>query len=119
MGEVPYEDDDRRRFVVRRYAFDPLRHERRHTVVAVVDSRREFEKLFNRLNEELQRRRAAGEDVDPREHISGTVMEPGHLARSANGHLVRRAVEHGVLPAQLQSLELPSNIALYRGDERQ
>ncbi|MDT7550186.1 MAG: hypothetical protein QOE84_2580 [Actinomycetota bacterium] len=118
MGDVRYEDDDRRRFVLRRYAFDPLRHERRDTVVAVVDNRREFERLFNRLSEELQRRRAAGEDVDPREHISGIVMEPGHLARAANGHLVRRAVEHGVLPARLQSLELPSNIALLRSDER-
>jgi hypothetical protein len=118
MGEVPYEDDDRWRFVLRRYAFDPLRHERRHSVVAVEDNRREFEKLFDRLGEELQRRRAAGEDVDPREHISGIVMEPGHLARSANGHLVRRAVEHGVLPARLQSLELPSNMAVFRADER-
>jgi hypothetical protein len=85
MGEVAYEDDDRRRFVLRRYAFDPLRHERRHIVVAVVDDRREFETLFDRLNDELQRRRASSEAVDPREHISGHVMEPGHLLRSANG----------------------------------
>ena len=118
MGELAYEDDDRRRFVVRRYAFDPLRHERRHTVVAVVDNRREFEQRIARLSDELQRRRASGEDVDPREHISGHVMEPGHLARSANGHLLRRAVEHGVLPARLQFLELPSNMSRLRGDEQ-
>jgi hypothetical protein len=51
--------------------------------------------------------------VDPREHISGHVMEPGHLARAANGHLLRRAVEHGVRPDRLRSLELPSSIAVF------
>jgi hypothetical protein len=116
MAEVAYEDDDRRRFVLCRYAFDPLRHERRHIVVAVVDDQREFETLFSQLNDDLQGRRAAGEAIDPREHISGHVMEPGHLARSANGHLVRRAVEHGVFPASLVSLDLPSNIGVLRAD---
>lgn len=119
VGAVDYDDDDRRRFVVRRYAFEPLRRERRHIVVGVVDNNREFEDLLNRLNEELQRRRATGEDVDPREHLSGHVMEPGHLARSTNGHLLRRAVEHGVWPDRLLSLELPSNIAVFRVDQQQ
>ena len=113
VGEAAYDDDDRRRYVVRRYAFDPVRHERRHLVVAVVDNRREFERLIDRLSKELEKSRASGEEVDPREHISGHVMEAGHLARSANGHLLRRAVEHGVLPVRLEGLELPGNIALF------
>jgi hypothetical protein len=117
MGEVSYDDDGTQRFVVRRYAFDSLRHERRHIVVAVVDNRREFEALCDRLNGDLQRRRAFGEAVDPREHISGVVMEPGYLARSANGHLVRRALAHGVFPARLRSLDLPYNMGLVHADE--
>ena len=118
VGAVDFDDDGRRRYVIRRYAFDPSRNERRHIVVAVVDSQVEFDKLFSRLSAELEQRRASGEDVHPGEHISGLVMEPGHLTRSANGHLVRRAVEHGVWPARLQSLDLPSNMALYCLDEQ-
>ena len=118
VGAVDYEDDDSRRLVLRRYAYDPTRRERRHIVVAVVDNHREFNKLFTRLSAELEQRRKDGKGVDPREHISGHVMEPGHLARSANGHLVRRAVEHGVWPDRLEALELPSNIALFRVDEQ-
>ena len=110
-----YCDDDRmRRFVVRRYALDPLRRQRRHVVVAVVGTRREYERLIQEHSEDLARRRASGEDVDPQEHINGVVMEPGHLAKARNAHLVRRAVEHGVWPTALDSLELPSNIAVLR-----
>lgn len=118
MGAVEYEDDDRKRFVVRRYVFDPARNERRHVVVAVVDSKREFNKLIRSLSDELDLRRASGEAVDPREHITGHVMEPGHLARAANGHLARRAIEHGVFPEQLESMELPGNIAVFRSSEQ-
>ena len=119
VGAVDYDDDDVKRFVVRRYAFDPVRRERRHVVVAVVDNRREFERLMKQLCRELQTRRGSGEEVDPREHFSGQVMQPGHLTRAANGHLVRRAVEHGFMPEQLLSLELPSNIAVLRAAPRQ
>jgi hypothetical protein len=119
VGAVDYDDDGRKRFVVRRYAFDPMRHERRHIVIAVVDNNREFEQLIKRLSDELERRRASGEEVDSREHISGHVMEPGHLARAARGHLVRRAVEHGIFPEQLLFVELPNNIAVFRVAQRQ
>lgn len=108
-----------RRFVVRRYAFDPLRRERRHIVIAVVDDEREYRALSQRLNDDLQRRRAAGEAVDPREHISGVVLEPGYLARSAHGHLVGRALARGVSPDRLWSLELPRNMAVVHSDEQQ
>lgn len=51
---------------------------------------------------------------DPRENVSGHVMGPGRLARSANGHLLRRAVEHGAWDPRLDRLELPSNISVMR-----
>jgi len=99
MGTVDLHDDDRRRFVVPHYAYDPVRRERRHQVVAVVDSSREFERLLERGAADLKRRREVGEDVDPREHYSGTVLEPGHLRRQARARLLRRAVEHGAWPS--------------------
>jgi len=116
VSEVDHDNDAKRRYVVRRYVFDPSRHERRNVVVAVVDDSREFEELLRRVSGDLRRRRAAGEAVDPRENVSGHVMEPGHLARSANGHLVRRAVEHGVWDPRLDRLELPSNISVMRAE---
>ena len=118
MGSVDLDDDGIRRFVVRRYAYDPERHERRHVVVAVVDNRREFERLFDVLSDELERRRVAGEDVDPREHVSGIVMEPGHLQRQRNAHVLKRAVKHGVWSPALAELDLPSSVALFRDTER-
>lgn len=114
VGAIDCDDDGVKRFVVRRYAFDPVRRERRHIVVAVVDNNREFERLIQRLSAELQTRRASGEAVDSREQFSGNVMEPGHLARAAKGRLVRRAIKHGVMPEQLLSVELPGNIAVFR-----
>ena len=114
MGTVDFDDDDIRRFVVRRYAYDPERRERRHCVVAVVDNRREFERLFDVLDDELQRRREAGEEVDPREHLSGIVMEPGYLQRQRNAHFLKRALKHGVWSPAFAELDLPSSVGLFR-----
>lgn len=116
MAEVDYDDDEIRRFVVRRYAFDPARRERRHVVVAVVDDQHEFERLFAQHGAELARRRENGEPVDPPEHVSGHVMEPGHLARAAQGHLVRRALEHGVRPERLRGIGLPHSMSWFVPD---
>lgn len=119
MATADYDDDDAiRRFVVRRYAYDPDRRERRHIVVAVVENQRDFDRVFERYAGELQQRRDDGAPVDPREHISGLVMEPGHLARVANGHLVRRATDHGVYPDRLRDVELLGNMTVLTvGDE--
>jgi hypothetical protein len=58
---------------------------------------------------------AAGEDVDPREHVSGVVYEPGSRRRAANGRLVMRAIRHGVDPGPwIDELEMPTNIAVFR-----
>lgn len=117
VGAVSYDDDSILRFVVCRYAYDPLRHERRHIVVAVVDNYAEFKNLLNRLGNELSRRRTAGENVDPREHISGQELEPGYLARSASSRLLRRAIRHGAWSERLQALEVPINTAVLRVEQ--
>ena len=110
MATVPYEDDDIRRYVVHRYAFEAARNERCHVVAAVVDNKREFQATLSQLAEELELRRAAGETVDPREHISGVVLDPGHLARAATGHLVRRAMKRGIWPTTVAPEDLPHNM---------
>jgi len=98
MARVAPDDDSVRRFLVRRYAYDPDRHERRHIVVAAYDNAGEFEEHFQRQNRELRGRRARGEPVDPREHVSGICLEPGDARRQAAARVVRAAIAHGVLP---------------------
>jgi hypothetical protein len=113
MGTVDVGDDDIRRFVVRHYRYDPARRERRHVVVAAFDNRREFEACLASVDAGLARRRAAGEPLEANEHASGIVREPGDDRLAANGHVLRRAMEHGVAPRPwLDELDLPRNIAL-------
>ena len=116
MAGVDPDDDSIERFIVRRYAYDPNRHERRHQVVAAFDNEGEFMALITTLGEELERRRAAGDAMDPREHVTGVRFEPGYRRRAAAGHLVIRAIHHRVsLPdAVLDQLELPSNMSIIR-----
>ena len=107
------EDDGIRRFVVRHYRYDPARRERRHVVVAAFDNRREFNACFASLDAEIRNRRAAGEQVDAMEHVSGIVREPGADRLAANGHALRRAMEHGVdTRPWLDEMELPRNMAV-------
>lgn len=117
VGAVDLGNDLIRRYVVWWYAYDPERHQRRNQVVAAVDKKREFMRLINSLNEDLQRRRAAGESVDPREHYGGVVLEPGHLARAKNGHLLKsamkRAQKYGT-PIPEALFALPSDIGVLR-----
>jgi hypothetical protein len=114
VARVDPDDDNLRRYIVRHYRYDPERHERRHVVVAAFDSRREYNGCFQAASAELERRKAAGEEVDPTEHVSGTVHEPGHRRRAANGRLVMRALGHGVAAGPwLDQLEMPSNMAVF------
>jgi hypothetical protein len=114
VARVDPGDDSIGRFIVRHYRYDPQRRERRHVVVAVFDNEPEFRACMESVQAELTRRRAAGESVDPREHVSGKVHEPGYLRRAANGHLVMRALKHGVSRRWLEELELPSNMGVVR-----
>jgi hypothetical protein len=100
MASVDPADDSLRRFIVRHYAYDPDRHERRHIVVAVYDNEREFKDRIDRLSRELKNRRERGEPVDPREHISGTCVQPGEAHRRAAVRVVTAAIRHGVAPPQ-------------------
>lgn len=118
MGKVDVDDDGIRRFVVRHYRYDPARRERRHVVVAAFDNRREFNACLASVDAEIRKRRAAGERVETTEHASGIVREPGADRLAANGHVLRRAVEHGVDPRPwLDEMELPRNMALLSSDD--
>ena len=114
VARVDPGDDNIERFIVRHYRYDPQRRERRHVVVAVFDNEREFLACIERVQAEIGRRREAGERVDPGEHASGVVHEPGYLRRAANGHLLTRAVRHGAVGRWLEELELPSNVSFVR-----
>jgi hypothetical protein len=118
VAAVDPEDDSITRYVVRRYQFDAARHERRHVVIGAFDNEAEYEACIEAAAAELRRRRDDGDEIHPTEHVSGVALEPGYLRRAANGHLLRRAIEHGAVPDKwLDSLELPRNMALLRYEE--
>jgi hypothetical protein len=116
MGQVEPADDSIRRFVVRHYRYDPEWRERRHVVVAAFDNEPEFLACVERVRVGIAQRQARGDQVDPREHASGVVYEPGYLRRAANGHVLRQAIKHGVAALQFEESELPSNMAVLRAD---
>lgn len=117
MSKVDPQDDSIMRWVVHHYRYDPHRRERRHVLVSAFDNEQEFDDCLRELSSEVENRRRA-ERGDQRERVTGTVWEPGHLARAATGHLVRRAIEHGVDPSSLlESRELPDNMAILRFDD--
>jgi hypothetical protein len=118
MARVDPEDDSLERFIVRHYRHDPQRRERRHVVVAAFDNEQEFRACMNSVRDEIKARRERGEPVDPGEHASGVVHEPGYLRRAANGHLVRRAIRHSVAGSWIEELELPSNTSVARAERR-
>ena len=112
VARVDPADDSIERFIVQHYRYDPQRRERRHVVVAAFDNEREFRACMEGVQAEISRRRDAGEPVDPGEHASGIVHEPGYLRRAANGHLVSRAIRHGAAGQWIGELELPSNMSV-------
>ena len=114
VGHVEPDDDSIRRFIVRHYRYEAARQERRHVVVAAFDNEPDFLACVQRVQAEIAQRREREEHVDPREHASGVMHEPGHLRRAANGHLLRRAVNHGVAGLRFEELELPSNMVAFR-----
>jgi hypothetical protein len=119
LARVDPEDDSMRRFIVRHYRYDPARRERRHVVVAAFDKEPEFLACIERVRAEIGQRGERGERVDPREHASGVVHEPGYLRRAANGHLLSRAFKHEVSGLQFEDLELPSNMSVFRAQRPQ
>jgi hypothetical protein len=106
VARVDPRNDGIERFIVRHYRYDPQRRERRHMVVAAFDNEPEFRAWLDAVRDEIKVRRDRGERVDPAEHASGVVHEPGYLRRAANGHLVRRAIRHGATGSWIGELEL-------------
>lgn len=116
MARVEPADDGIRRFIVHHYRYDPGRRERRHVVVAAFDNEPEFLVCIEDVQAEIAQRRERAEHVDPREHASGVVHEPGYLRRAANAHLLRRAFKHGVAALRFAELELQFNMVVFRAD---
>jgi hypothetical protein len=114
VARVDPGDDTVERFIVRHYRYDPQRRERRHVVVAAFDNEPEFLTYVEGVQAEIRRRRERGESVDPCEHASGVVHEPGYLRRAANGHLLKRAFKHRAAGLWIDELELPSNMSIVR-----
>ena len=108
MAQVDPDDDDIDRWVVRRYTYDPRRHERRHQVVAAFDNESQFLALLAQLREQLQQRRDTGEDVDVQEHYSGVHLEPGYRQRQQNRRLIWRAIGRADLDVVRERLEPPA-----------
>lgn len=116
MARVDPEDDNIERFIVRHYRYDPLRRERRHVVVAAFDNEQEYHACMDSVRAEIKARLERGEPVEPGEHASGIVHEPGYLRRAANGHLLSRAIRHGAAGPWIGELELPSNMSVIRAE---
>lgn len=116
MPRVDPEDDSIERFIVRHYRYDPQRRERRHVVVAAFDNEPEYDACMASVQAEIKARRVRGEPVDPGEHASGIVHEPGYLRRAANGHLLSRAIRRGAAGSWIGHLELPSNMSVLRAE---
>ncbi len=118
VAEVDPDDDEIERFVVRRYAYDPARHQRRHLVVVAFDNHQEFETAVSVLANKLEQHRRSDADIDARERISGVVLGAGHQRKQRVGRIVQRAIRHGVTLTdetwgQLIS-DLPSNVGVIR-----
>jgi hypothetical protein len=116
VARVDPDDDSIERFIVRHYRHDPQRRERRHVVVAAFDNEREFQACMDGVQAEIRHRREAGEPAEQGEHASGVVHEAGYLRRAANGHLVTRAIRHGVAGRWIEELELPSSMSVVRAE---
>jgi hypothetical protein len=108
MAQVDPADDSIKRFIVRHYRYDPERRERRHVAVAAFDNEPEYQARMREVGAEIRRRRENAENFDRQEHASGTIYEPGYLRRAANGHLLWRAIRHGVSPPGLEGHALGS-----------
>jgi hypothetical protein len=107
VAQVDPDDDDIDRWVVRRYAYDPLRHERRHQVVAAFDNDSQCMVLLARSREQLQQRRDAGEDIDVHEYYFGVDLEAGYRQSQQNSRLIWRAIGRADIDGVRERLEPP------------
>ncbi|OSC38453.1 hypothetical protein [Mycobacterium decipiens] len=116
MARVDPDDDSIQRWVVYHYRYDPDRSERRNVAVAAFDDPHEFHAELETRSAQLRAREESASDVDAAEHISGQIHQPGYRRLQQNARLLRRAIEHGVMPPHIEDLDLPLNVALSRAE---
>lgn len=112
MAEVDPGDDAIRRFVVSHYRYDAERNERRNVVMAAFDNEAEYLRRIDGLAADLKERRLSEDPPDPRERISGVVLEPGHRERQQNARLLLRAIRHRAATRALLDLPMPPNVGI-------
>lgn len=115
MPEVDPDDDSITRWVLHHYRFDPQRRQRRNVVVAAYDNEPEFHAAADALHRRVRSEIDAG-TRDPRETVSGVLLEPGHLTRQARRRLVSDVLSRGIDPRPYLDGPLPSNVALFGSD---
>jgi hypothetical protein len=90
VAQVNAADDSIERYIVRIYAYDPARHERRHVLVAAFDNEAEGMRCVRETHRALLERRAAGL-ADPREYVTMVCKAAGcderHRARRIEARL--------------------------------
>ena len=79
MTEVDPSDDSRSRWVLQWFRFDPDLNERRRVTVAAYSRKREFDRVFSKLQTDLDALKAEGRAEDV-EYICGVRYRKGSLA---------------------------------------
>jgi len=98
VAEVDPDDDSIGRYIVRHYAYDPARHERRHQTIVAFDDRMEFEAHIHDANARLRILRAADGDLDPLEYYSGVFKPAGEDHHQRLRRIAQAAIEHRAQP---------------------
>jgi hypothetical protein len=111
MSMVDPDDDSICRWVVFHFRYDPARKERRNVVVAAFDNPEEFDADITKRAAQLRASQERG-DADVAENITGQIHQPGYRHTRQNARMLRRAVQHGVFPTDIERLELPPNVAI-------
>jgi hypothetical protein len=93
VPRVDPQDDTIRRFVVRLYAFDSSRRERRHQEIAAFDNESEAMACMGETHRALLERRETGE-AHPRDHVTIGVKQPGDAERNRERRLAGRRFRH-------------------------
>jgi hypothetical protein len=118
VARVDPDDDELVRYIVRRYAYDPSRHERCHQTIAAFDNAAEFEQYIRAASSEPKSRRDAGEMVDVREHFSGVVKSAGDDERQRQRRIAWRAISHGASPPADAIQRLGDEIVTFRRSDK-
>jgi hypothetical protein len=98
VAKVDPDDDSVGRYIVRRYAYDAARHERRHQTIVAFDDRMEFEAYIHDANARRRALQAADRDVDSLEYYSGVFKHAGEDRHQRLRRIAQAAIAHGAQP---------------------